>query len=250
MARIQWPRRVIQVASLYFIGLFSYYGIFRCPFAVPYVSCENCPVIQCPGKKIWLTTWIGIIASAILFGRAFCSYACPAGMIAELFSKVAVLKGKIKGKFDQYLSYIKYLSLAVAIYLFWFAHNPRWAVPIRTGGDFWQSTFLTFQHAFPFWFIRTGFVVGAILIGLIIPYFWCRYFCPTGALLGLFGKFSIFKYRISSNCTDCGKCDRHCDLETRPEQQNCTNCGSCSHVCPVDAIKLGSSLSKKEDNNL
>ena len=56
---LQWKRRIIQAASLFVIGEFSYFGIFRCPFAVPYVSCPNCPVVQCPGRKLWLTAWIG-----------------------------------------------------------------------------------------------------------------------------------------------------------------------------------------------
>lgn len=242
MFRIQWPRRIIQIASLYFIGTFSYYGIFRCPFAVPYVSCENCPVIQCPGKKIWLSAWIAILASGLMFGRAFCSYACPGGMVSELFSKFSVLKGVIRNKLDKNLSYIKYISLVVAIYLFWFGHNPRWAIPIRTG-DFWQATSLTFEHAFPLWFVRTGFVLVALLLGLVIPYFWCRFFCPTGGLLEIFSHFSLFRYKMKDSCTDCGKCEKLCGMGTRPSRHNCTNCGSCAKDCPVDFIELENRLS-------
>ncbi|WP_051261577.1 4Fe-4S binding protein [Desulfovibrio inopinatus] len=237
MANIQWTRRLIQAGSLYFLGTFSYYGIFRCPFAVPYVSCENCPVVQCPGRKLWLITWIGILLSALIFGRAFCSHACPGGMVAELLSRVALLKGKIRKTLDKKLSYIKYGMLAASVYLVWIMHNPRWAVPIRTG-EFFPSTTLTFEHAFPLWFVRTFFVVGALALGILIPHFWCRYLCPTGALLEPFRKFSFYGYSMNASCTDCGKCNRHCDLETRPHEQNCTNCGACKPVCPVDAIHI------------
>ncbi len=250
MAKVQWTRRVIQAGSLYFIGLFSYYGIFRCPFAVPYVSCENCPVIQCPGRKIWLTTWLAILASAILFGRAFCSHACPGGMVSELLGRFSLLRGKIKGTLDKNLSYIKYGSLVVALYLFWFMHNPRWAVPIRTGGDFFQSLSLTFEHAFPLWFVRLFFVLGGLALGILIPHFWCRYLCPTGAILEPFRKFSLFGYKMTAACTDCGKCDRHCDLETRPHEHNCTNCGACKPVCPVNAIDLGNTYSSDSTSKI
>jgi len=238
MVRHLWIRRLTQAASLYVIGTFSYYGIFRCPFAVPYVSCENCPVLQCPGRKIWLPVWIAILASALAFGRAFCSHACPGGMVAELFSRVSLLRGKVRGMADRVLSSGKYLALMACIYVFWFMHNPRWAVPIRTGG-FTESTMLTFEHAFPLWFARTGIVLGALALGLVIPHFWCRYLCPTGAALRLAGFRPLFRYFMSKDCTDCGVCNRKCDLETRPAKHNCTNCGDCAGKCPAGAIKLG-----------
>ncbi len=246
MAKSQWIRRIIQAGSLYFLGTFSYYGVFRCPFAVPFTSCENCPVIQCPGKKIWLSAWIGILISALIFGRAFCSHACPAGMVSELLSRFAIFKGKIKGALDRSLSYLKYGILAVSLYLFWFMHNPRWAVPIRTG-EFIQSTALTFEHALPIWLIRTGFIVVALTLSILIPHFWCRYLCPTGAALEPFRKFSLFGYKMNKSCTDCGKCNRLCDLETRPNKHNCTNCGSCKTVCPVEAIELKNCLSSSKE---
>lgn len=234
---IQWTRRLIQAGSLYFIGLFSYYGVFRCPFAVPYVSCENCPVVQCPGRKIWLTTWLAILASALLFGRAFCGYACPGGMVSEIFSRFALLKGKVSKGLDRWLSLLKYPVLISALYVFWFMHNPRLAVPIRTGG-FFESTALTFEHAFPLWFVRTFVILGALALGILIPHLWCRYLCPTGAALAPFRKFAPFRYVMRDNCTDCGKCNKKCDLETRPSENNCTNCGACQSVCPVDAISF------------
>lgn len=238
MAKHLWIRRSMQAVSLYVIGVFSYYGIFRCPFAVPYVSCENCPVVQCPGRKLWLPVWIAILASALAFGRAFCSHACPGGMVAELFSRVAVLRGKIRGVADRILSYGKYVALLLSIYLFWFMHNPRWAVPIRTG-EFVQSTMLTFEHAFPLWLIRTGVVLGALALGLLIPFFWCRYMCPTGAVLELVGWRPLVRYFMTSSCTDCGKCNKVCDLETRPGLYNCTNCGDCVAKCPTNSITIG-----------
>lgn len=231
-------RRLFQAASLYVVGTFSYYGIFRCPFAVPYVSCENCPVIECPGRKIWLPVWIAILASALAFGRAFCSHACPGGMIAELFSRFALLRGRIRGRVAQMLPYGRYVALVLCMYLFWFMHNPRWAVPIRTGG-FLESTMLTFEHATPLWLIRVGIVLGGLALGLVIPHFWCRFLCPTAAAIRLVGWRPALRYSISSDCTDCGICNRRCDLEVRPGQDNCTNCGDCAGKCPVNAIEFG-----------
>ncbi|WP_239057277.1 4Fe-4S binding protein [Desulfovibrio sp. JC010] len=237
MADIQWVRRIIQAGGLYVLGTFSYYGVFRCPFAIPYVSCENCPVIQCPGRKIWLSAWIGILAAAVLFGKSFCSYACPGGMVSELLSRFAIFKGKVKGVLDKRISYLRYGLLAASMYMLWGMGNPRWAVPIRTG-DFIESTALTFEHASWLWLLRTAFIVAALAAALLVPHFWCRFLCPTGGLLEPFRKFSFFGYRMDDSCTDCGKCDRHCDLETRPGEHNCNNCGACESVCPENSIAL------------
>ncbi|EPR43909.1 4Fe-4S ferredoxin iron-sulfur binding domain-containing protein [Desulfovibrio sp. X2] len=239
---LQWKRRIIQAASLFVIGEFSYFGIFRCPFAVPYVSCPNCPVVQCPGRKLWLTAWIGILASALFFGRAFCGYACPGGMVAELFDRVSPFTRSIgrrvsKG-FDRVLRNAKYVAAAAALYLFLGLHNPRWAVPIRTG-EFFQATALTFHHAFTPWLFRTGTVLGALALGLLVPYFWCRYLCPTGGILDVFGRFAPARHRMTADCTDCGKCERSCGMATRPSEPNCTNCGACVSDCPANAIRFG-----------
>lgn len=239
-----WPRRVIQAVSFFMLAEFSYYGIFRCPFAVPYVSCANCPVVQCPGRKLWYIVLGGIAVSALFFGRAFCGYACPVGTISDFFSTITIAKRKIAPVIKSIAQKGKYIAAIGAAYLFFAMQNPRWAVPIRTS-EFINSTMLTFEHANLLWLSRTAIVVGAIALGLVIPYFFCRFLCPTGGVLELFNRFSLFKYTMASSCTDCGKCDRTCKQDTRPAQANCTNCGACKDVCPVEAISITTPFTKK-----
>ncbi len=228
---------MIQLGFLFFLGEFSYFGVFRCPFAVPYVSCENCPVIQCPGKKLWLSFLLLLLGSVFVFGRSFCSYACPGGMVSQLLEKVALLKGKIKGFVDNSLGYGKYVAAVLSLFILFRMNNPRWAIPIRTG-EFFRSTMLTFEHADSLWLVRTFFVVSALALGIVIPHFWCRYLCPTGGILEILKRFSILKYYKNKSCNDCDKCRKTCEMETRPGEANCTNCAACTDVCPVDAIEL------------
>ena len=124
-----WPRRVIQAVSFYFLAEFSYYGIFRCPFAVPYVSCANCPVVQCPGRKLWLVVLTGILVSGLLFGRAFCGYACPVGTLSDIFSQVALVKRRMAPVVTRVLHVGKYLAAAGAVYVFFALHNPAGLYP-------------------------------------------------------------------------------------------------------------------------
>ncbi len=243
----QWKRRMTQIAFLIFLGEFSFYGIFRCPFAVPYVSCGNCPVIQCPGRKLWLGFWIVLPMSAIIFGRAFCGWACPGGLIVELLGKLSLARGKMKGALEKVLSSGKYLVIAGSLVVFLLTNNPRWATPIRIG-DFFNSVKLTFEHADNLWVARTLFVLIGLGLVILIPGFWCRYLCPTGGILEVLRRFSLFKYFKTKVCDDCDKCRELCDLETRPSEINCTNCGACSNICPVDAIKVGWKAKGKMDD--
>ena len=148
------------------------------------------------------------------------------------------MRGKVKGSLDKVLSSGKYLMVVLSLGVLLFLDNPRWAIPIRVG-NFFNSVKLTFEHADNVWIARTIIVISGFVLAIIIPAFWCRYLCPTGGILELFNKFSLFKYFMTSDCDDCGKCRKVCNLESRPLETNCTNCGDCDTMCPDDAIKLG-----------
>lgn len=230
-----WKRRVVQLVSLGIIGEWSFYGIFRCPFAVPYIGCGNCPVIQCPGRSLWMWSWILIGISAVVFGRAFCGWVCPGGLVSEFLSMGAFLKQKITGLVATLLGFGKYIVLIASLVYFFMLSNPRWAIPIRTG-EFFKSVGLTFEHADPIWIWKTAMVLFAFALSLAVPMFWCRFLCPTGGALEIFSKFSLFGYRINKQCTECDQCRKRCLTETRPSEQNCTQCGDCLPVCKPEAI--------------
>jgi len=231
------PRRLSQIVFLVLLGEYSFYGIFRCPFAVPYTECGACPVIQCPGKKLWAGFWLLLPVAALLFGRGFCSWACPGGLFSDLVSKTSLFKGKISRGFEKTFSLVKYVVLAAGLYFVFLGNNPRWAIPIRTG-DFFNSIKLTFEHADTLWLARTAFILGGLLLIILIPHFWCRYLCPTGGLLEFFKKISLFRYVMTEKCNNCDVCKKACSAETRPAEINCTNCGDCKSSCPVEAITL------------
>lgn len=231
------PRRLSQIFFLVVLGEFTFYGIFRCPFAVPYTECGSCPVVQCPGKKLWAGFWLLLPVTVLLFGRGFCSWACPGGLFSDMVSKISLLKDKIGRGFEKVASLAKYAVLAAGLVYVFLLFNPRWAIPIRTG-DFFNSVKLTFEHADPLWLARTIFILAGFFLILLIPHFWCRYLCPTGGMLELLKKVSLFRYRMTERCNQCNLCRTACSVETRPGEINCTNCGDCKGSCPVEAIEL------------
>jgi polyferredoxin len=236
--KLAYLRRLSQTLMLFVIGEFSFYGIFRCPFTIPYISCVNCPVIQCPGRLLIYPFWIFLGISAILFGRSFCGWACPVGLISSLISKFTSIGKKIKIKSDKKLHMIKYFVLLVTLFIWFVMLNPRWAIPIRTG-EFLESVSLTFQHADNLWVIRTSVVLILIFIGGLFVNLWCRYICPTGGILETMRKFGLFQFRKSKDCNNCGLCRNVCEFSTEPERYNCTNCGKCKNSCPSNAIYFG-----------
>ena len=237
-SKLIWMRRMSQTAMLFLIGEFGFYGVFRCPFAVPYVSCTGCPVVQCPGRWMVYPFWIVLGVSAIFFGRAFCGWACPGGLASELLSSLSNTGIKIKRSVDAKIHLLKYPVLAAGLVLWLSLSNPRWAIPIRTG-EFWASVSLTFQHADNLWLMRTLFVSGLMVLGGIFGGLWCRYLCPTGGALEGLRRFGFFQVRRSDDCNDCGLCLKACKMNTRPEDYNCTNCGDCLKSCPSNAIYFG-----------
>lgn len=238
--RLTLFRRLSQLAMIGVLGQWSFYGIFRCPFLVPYVSCQNCPVITCHGRifTMFWGLWLLLPVSVFLFGRAFCGWACPGGFVNQMLGKRAPLKLRVKNVFTRFAPFGQYLGLAVALYLYFALGQPRADVPIRIG-EFFKSVALTFEHAGLLWLVRTFFVLGFLALGLVTANAWCRFACPTGSLFEALKHVSLFRFFKTSKCNDCNQCLKACEMGTRPDEMNCTNCGDCRSACPTGAIRFG-----------
>ncbi|CAK8717780.1 4Fe-4S ferredoxin-type domain-containing protein [Candidatus Electrothrix aarhusensis] len=243
-------RRAVQGGMLLLLGQWSFYGLFRCPFAVPFVSCQSCPVITCWGRvtSLFWGFWLSLPIIGLLFGRAFCGWGCPGGLISQLSAKIAPFKGRGTGLLNRFAPYGKYLALLTALVLWLFLNNPRWAIPIRIG-EFINSIRLTFEHAETAWLIRTLTVLGFLTAGLVFSNLWCRFACPTGGLLELFKRTALFSFHTTEECNDCNACRDACDMGTRPAESNCTNCGDCQSACPRNALQFGR-LKRKQKKKL
>jgi len=237
---LRWWRRISQAAFVVVLGQWSFYGIFRCPFIVPYVSCQNCPVITCHGRLLTMFWgfWLLLPLSVLIFGRAFCGWTCPGGFVSQLLGILAPVKMRIKNTFMRIMPCFKYLGLAVVLYLWWDLGQSRENVPIRVG-EFFSSVALTFEHANSLWLVRTFIVLGFLALGLLLANAWCRFACPTGGILELLKPLSWFKVFKNEKCDDCNDCRKVCEMGTRPAEADCTNCCDCLHVCPQNAIEIG-----------
>jgi MauM/NapG family ferredoxin protein len=95
---------------------------------------------------------------------------------------------------------------------------------------------------------RQGLLVGALFLAAVSlnamrKRFWCRYLCPTGALLGVIGRWNLVKLRIDTDkCNGCKQCTRSCPAQANPypnerwSPAECFYCYTCAAVCPHQAI--------------
>lgn len=230
--------RFVLWASLLFLGEWGLYGLFRCPFVVPFVSCRNCPVITCPGRiaGVFWGFWGAWLAVGLLFGRAFCGWICPGGLVNRLVSSFSFVR--LPSAAARTLPYGKFLLLIFALACWFVLGQPRTNIPIRIG-EFWPSIGLTFTYASDLWLFRTGLVLAILALGFAVSAAWCRFACPFGAVPEVFGRLSPFQIRKTEACHGCDACRRACYMRTRPEENNCTNCGDCLGSCPTGCIYFG-----------
>ncbi|MFZ5449574.1 MAG: 4Fe-4S binding protein [Thermodesulfobacteriota bacterium] len=68
--------------------------------------------------------------------------------------------------------------------------------------------------------------------------FWCRAFCPLGALYALIARFSLLRRRPAALCPDCGDCTEICKMAAfapvspaRHQTDECQLCLRCLETC-------------------
>lgn len=185
-----------------------------------------------------------VIATGLCVKKAFCSWVCPIGTLSEA---LAVLSRRIFGRVlslprlvDIPLRALKYLLLAFFVHAIFFQMN---------GGavaEFLDSPYNRVADVKMLYFFErlspAGWTVMAALVALsvLVPYAWCRYLCPYGALLGALSLLSPLKLtRDAAACIDCGRCTKACPSRlpvarlARVRSDECFACLSCVAACPV-----------------
>ena len=215
------------------------------------------PIGGLMGLKLWLMTGIfdqahpaaivilvAAILVSVLFKKGFCGWICPVGTLSEALWKTGekVSGGRvfsINRRVDYCLRSIKYILFA------FFASTvllmPSWALAIFMTGSYWATAdarmLLFFEHLSA----AAAIVLAGLFIGsFFYRNFWCRYFCPYGALLGLLGFLSPAGItRDDRACAHCGACRKNCpasipvDKKEAIRTPECNGCLACVAGCPA-----------------
>ena len=231
----------------------------------PGLNCYSCPgaVGACPmgalqnalsdsGKTVPYYMLGIILLYGLLFGRWICGFLCPFGLIQDLLHKIKTPKVG-KGRVTRVLSYFKYVILAFFAVLFPLIYAgyefplPGFCKYICPAGTLEGAVGLLSNPGNENMLGMLGplftwkFLLMVIfLVGAVFMYrFFCRFFCPLGALYGLFNRISLVGVKLEREaCTDCGLCVGKCKMDIRRVgDHECIQCGECISACPTGAIQ-------------
>ena len=187
---------------------------------------------------------VAFIAMSITFGKAFCSWVCPVGLLSEVLGdlgeKIMRRRLKLPRVIDYILRSIKYLLLGFFVYAIFGAMGES-ALRAFLDSDYNQVADVKMYYFFAD-ISQFSLIVIVALVVLSIPIrnFWCRFLCPYGALLGMIGLLSPARIkRNPKTCIDCTKCAKVCPSFIKVDEvktvisDECTSCVQCVDACPV-----------------
>ncbi|MDP2423031.1 MAG: 4Fe-4S binding protein [Bacteroidales bacterium] len=233
--------------------------------------------------------FIVVMVLTLLFGRVYCSFLCPLGVLQDLISRVANwfrTNKKRKKRVAYYRSWAilhySILVLIVIAFIAGFVSPMGWLDPYSIFGRFMAhivrpiviqaNNFLVYilealsvYHFKPLelkvisWF-SVGVATGLILLVSILAAFrgreYCNTVCPVGAVLRLTSIISIYKLKLHENkCNSCGLCASACkagciNSNTKSlDFERCIACYNCITACKSGGVGFENVLRKEKTSS-
>jgi ferredoxin-type protein NapH len=191
---------------------------------------------------------VPVIVIYLIFGRAFCGWACPMDFLFELINKRRDT-GQGAGVGDSALTkrgtgYVIAGGFLILSALF--------GVPFFTRYLSHLTNFFSFVNAGVYMALnlpvsKTVLIFSGAVISLLsaveylFPRLWCRVLCPVGKTYGLFNKVSLLKLSFAEGeCGECNLCEEVCYMDVKITHHldqpglrdtNCIYCGRCAEGC-------------------
>jgi len=102
--------------------------------------------------------------------------------------------------------------------------------------DLTSVSISTIPRAYSSTWLIAAIFLSAVLLNLVVPRFYCRFICPTGAMFGILSRVTIWRIGKTKNeCTDCHLCEMNCEGACSPSSQirisECVLCMNCLSEC-------------------
>ncbi|MDM8518074.1 4Fe-4S dicluster domain-containing protein [Desulfobacterales bacterium HSG16] len=214
-----------------------------------------------------------VCIGTLLFGRFYCSFLCPSGILQDMFIAISRKTGLKKTHvFQKPYPLVRYSLLLLTLFsallgtLAFVNLLDPYSLFGRIAADVfkWGSTFtnnilvdilesfdiyalsMKEQHFTPVAVLAVSMISLCFIVALSMFFgrLYCNTICPVGAFLGIFSRFSFFKFSIDrKKCSTCGLCEKSCKAGCiAPETLDidltrCVVCFNCLNVCKKSAVK-------------
>jgi len=219
----------------------------------PLFNCYACPsaLFSCPigtmqhfaatGKvPVYAAGTLAIVGASV--GRMTCGTLCPFGFLQDLLFKIRTWKGRM----PRWTPSLRYAALLLLVFLVPALTQVHWfsrLCPMGTAsaGLPWvaMSGSIRAMIGSLFW-VKIGILLLFVAFSVLLKRPFCRAVCPLGAIFSLFNRVSFLRLAWNpDSCTRCGKCQKICPVEIRPDYKpasaECLRCLDCTR-CP--SLKL------------
>jgi uncharacterized protein with FMN-binding domain/Pyruvate/2-oxoacid:ferredoxin oxidoreductase delta subunit len=244
-----WPKAAIQILSFLLLT-----GLFEAQFSAVGTIVSAVYQGTVSWERIRYSVWmlLATVPAVIIVGRFFCGYFCSFGAVQDFLWFAG---NKLKSQFRKAgaknlhsnskksgrnvpTGWIKY-----GVLLFWAVFVWSGMVKWNIAGP-WQvfGQYVSFGH----WpGLKPLLSVGGILLlvifigSLFVQRFFCRYFCPMGAIYSLISQASFLKIdKPRDGCGKCHLCTSKCPMgmdltkKDRIAGGECISCQKCVSWCP------------------
>jgi polyferredoxin/NAD-dependent dihydropyrimidine dehydrogenase PreA subunit len=231
------------------------------------------------------------VGLTLLFGRAFCGWICPVGTLLDAgdFAIAKVIRRRRReGETPRHRRWRILLLVAVVIFAAFGVQLAGWFDPLSLFPRTLAASFIPYGAValdkttlllykipglegavaavrqrlvaenvtlIPGHVVVTVVLGGLLLLGLARRRFYCRYVCPTGALLAVVGWASPFGRRVvGAECTECKRCRDVCRTGAiggcgeSTAQAECNLCMDCLTACRRGAVSFGFGRGRPAEN--
>ncbi|MEO5328353.1 MAG: 4Fe-4S binding protein [Magnetococcus sp. THC-1_WYH] len=264
-------RSIRRLYALFFLALFFFLLIIadfrRMQGFNVRLFLELDPLVAIGGFLTSQTLYKGMIFSVIIvvltlfFGRFFCSWMCPLGIMNQIVGLGAGgLRPAQRYERNAYRKLFRFKYHVLVVFLVVAAWGGLQVGLLDPIALVFRSMVVSVLPAVdgvvlglgiypngPVFY--GGLVVAVVFLAVLLanrylPRFWCRVVCPLGALLGVLSRWSVFGIqRDVEKCTGCNKCLLSCQGGCEPNgawrPSECHLCMNCLEHCPEGALHYG-----------
>ena len=229
--------------------------------------------------SFWVFPYLAIsifVLFGAIVGKTTCGWACPFGLVQDLASYIPTKKKKVSKPTNVSLGKIAivvagFVIAMAAIIGITYNRGEINKLAFGAGKDMPFSTLDPSSTLFAslYYYLKWGlatdsfgaeigqwrfmFILRLIIFAIVLiliaiyPRAYCRWICPTGAVLGFFSKYSLLGMQRNPNrcISGCNKCEQACPMQVpilsydkNIKPKMCTNCLECVEACDEGALKL------------